>query len=69
MKTVDLTTDWQFFKVPFSVLRQQGWAKKQDHLDLHSVSVVRFSWDLGYIDYWLDQVSFYRAKTGGGGDP
>jgi hypothetical protein len=65
MTTIDLTTDWQFIKVPFSTLRQQGWAKRQDHLDLHSASVIRFSWDLGYIDYWLDQVSFYKEKTGG----
>jgi hypothetical protein len=69
MTTVDLTTDWQFFKVPFSALRQQGFAKKSDGLDLHSASVIRFSWDLGWIDYWLDQVSFYREKTADGGAP
>ena len=69
MTTVDLTTDWQFFKVPFSVLRQQGFAKKSPGLDLHSVSVVRFSWDVGWIDYWVDQVSFYREKTSAAGDP
>jgi hypothetical protein len=69
MTTVDLTTNWQFYKVPFSVLRQQGFAKKSPGLDLHSVSVVRFSWDVGWIDYWLDQVSFYREKTSAAGDP
>jgi hypothetical protein len=69
MTTVDLTTDWKFYKVPFSVLRQQGFAKKSDALDLHSASVIRFSWDLGWIDYWIDQVSFYREKTADGGAP
>jgi hypothetical protein len=69
MTTVDLTTDWQFFKVPFTVLRQQGWAKKQDLFDLHSASVVRFSWDIGWIDYWIDRVSFYREKTANSGGP
>ncbi|HEY2407375.1 MAG TPA: hypothetical protein VGI10_15295, partial [Polyangiaceae bacterium] len=63
MKTVTLTTDWQFFKVPFADLRQQGWAKKFDHLETHAVSVVRFTWDVGFIDYWIDDFSFYRAKN------
>jgi hypothetical protein len=57
---VALTTDWQFFRVPFANLRQQGFAKKAEVLDLHSVSVVRFTWDAGYIDYWIDEVSFYK---------
>ncbi len=60
MTTVNLTTDWQFFKVPFKILRQQGWAKKSPQLDLHSVSVVRFTWDIGWIDYWFDDVAFYK---------
>jgi hypothetical protein len=61
-KVVDLSTEWQFYKVPFSDMRQQGWAKKSQRLDVHSVSVVRFTWDIGTIDYWIDDVSFYRAK-------
>ncbi len=60
MKEVDLGTDWQFFKVRFSDLRQQGFAKKSEILDLHAVSVVRFTWTAGWIDYWIDEVSFYR---------
>ncbi len=61
-KTVDLTTDWHFYMVAFRDMRQQGWAKKAEQLDLHSVSLVRFTWDVGNIDYWIDQVSFYRHK-------
>ncbi|HTA91678.1 MAG TPA: hypothetical protein VK745_18975, partial [Polyangiaceae bacterium] len=60
VNSVDLTTDWQFFHVPFTDLRQQGFAKKAEELDLHSVSVVRFTWDAGIIDYWIDSVSFYK---------
>jgi hypothetical protein len=26
------------------------------------VSVVRFTWDGGWIDYYLDNVTFYRYK-------
>ncbi len=60
MTTVDLGTDWVFYKVPFTNLRQQGFGKKSDLLDLHSVSVVRFTFDVGWVDYWIDSVSFYR---------
>lgn len=62
MTTVDLSTNWQFYQVPFTVLHQQGFAKKSEHLDLHSVSTVRFTWDIGWVDYWIDEVSFYRHK-------
>lgn len=63
MTTVDLNTTWQFYEVPFNTLHQQGFAKKSEQLDLHSVSVVRFTWDIGWIDYYIDQVAFYRQKT------
>jgi hypothetical protein len=59
---VHLTTDWQFFTVPFNTMYQQGWAKKAPYFDTHSVSVVRFTWDTGNIDYYIDDVRFYRAK-------
>lgn len=61
-KPVHLTTDWQFFKVPFTSMLQQGWAKEQHEFDLNAVSMIRFSWDKGNIDYYLDDVSFYRKK-------
>ncbi len=63
MTTVDLGTEWRFYTVPFTNLRQQGWAKRSYELDLTAVSVVRFTWDAGFIDYWIDSVSFYRQKT------
>lgn len=59
---VDLGTDWKFYKVPFTSLLQQGFAKKSEHLDLTAVSVVKFTWGAGWIDYWLDNVAFYRSK-------
>ena len=62
MKMVDLDTDWHFYKVPFTDLRQQGFGKKSEQLDLHSVSVVRFTWGAGWIDYWIHEVSFYSNR-------
>jgi hypothetical protein len=57
---VHLTTEWQFYTVPFSVMYQQGWAKKAPYFDTKSVSVVRFTWDSGNIDYYIDDLRFYR---------
>jgi hypothetical protein len=59
---VHLSTDWQFFAIPFAQMSQQGWAKQAPYFDLTSASVVRFTWDAGYVDYYLDNVRFYRVK-------
>ena len=48
--------------MPFTRLLQQGWAKEQHQFDLHAISMIRFSWDKGFIDYWLDDVGFYRDE-------
>jgi hypothetical protein len=57
-----LTTDWQLYLVPFAEMSQQGFAKKAQTFDLTTVSVVRLTWDAGYIDYYVDNLRFYRAK-------
>ena len=62
---IHLSTDWQFFVIPFAEMSQQGWAKQAPYFDLTSVSVVRFTWDAGYVDYYIDNVRFYRLKAGG----
>jgi hypothetical protein len=59
---VGLSTDWQFFKVPFTELRQEGWAKRFPRLDLSAVTMIRFTWSVGWVDYWIDDVRFYRRK-------
>jgi hypothetical protein len=61
MDPVTLGPDWQFYKVPFSELRQEGWAKRFPALDLSRVTVVRFTWTVGWVDYWIDDVRFYRS--------
>ncbi len=62
LSTVYLSTEWQFYKIPFDELLQQGWAKEAHQFDLSSVGVVRFTWDRGWVDYWIDDVRFYRDK-------
>jgi len=62
LKPVALTTDWAFYKVPFSSLIQQGWAKRFYEFDLTSLTDVRIQWDRGWIDFWISDVRFYRTK-------
>jgi hypothetical protein len=64
-RPVALTNDWRLYLVPFDSMLQQGFAKRSNKLDLTALSLVRFTWDGGWIDYWLDDVRFYRHKSGG----
>lgn len=57
---VYLTTEWRFYTVPFSEMLQYGYAKETFDLDLESVATVKFTWDRGWIEFWYDDVSFYR---------
>ena len=57
-----LTTDWQLYLVPFSWMDQQGFAKQFTSFDLKSVSVARFTWDAGPVDFYIDNWRFYRVK-------
>ena len=59
---LDLTTDWQLYLVPFTWMYQQGFAKRFTFFDLKSVSVVRFTWDAGPVDFYVDNWRFYRVK-------
>lgn len=62
MKSVDLDYDWKFITIPFTEFLQQNWAKRSYKLDLTALSLVRLTWDRGYIDYYIDDVRFYRKK-------
>ncbi len=62
MNSVNLSTDWQLIKVPFSSLVQQGWAKRQYQFDLSNLTDVRLEWDRGWLDVWISDVRFYRTK-------
>lgn len=59
-KGVALSTDWQFYTIPFTELRQEGYGKMFSYLDLSKITLVRFSWMQGWLDIWLDDVRFYR---------
>jgi hypothetical protein len=58
-----LTNQWTLYLVPFTSMQQQGFGKKSAKMDLKAVSVVRLTWDGGYIDFWIGKVAFYRHKS------
>gem|GEM_PF-3508153 len=60
--TLQLTTDWVFYTVPFSDMRQGGYGKISPELDLKSVYSVTLQWGAGDSDFYIDDVSFYRTK-------
>jgi len=57
-----LSTDWKLYLVPFSQMFQQGYAKQAATFDLTSISAVRLTWDAGNIDYYIDDLRFFRYK-------
>jgi hypothetical protein len=59
-RTVTLGTDWKFYKVPFSELRQQGFGKISPYMDLTTVSNLTFVVPAGWADFYLDNITFYR---------
>jgi hypothetical protein len=59
---VRLNPDWTFHTIPFTELHQDGYGKEFPKIDLEAVSLVRFLWGPGWIDYWIDDVRFYRRK-------
>jgi hypothetical protein len=58
-----LTNQWALYLVPFTTMQQQGFGKKFGKMDLHAVTMVRLTWDGGYVDYWIGKVAFYRHKS------
>jgi len=58
-----LTNQWTLYLVPFTTMQQQGFGKKFGKMDVHAVTMVRLTWDGGYIDYWIGKIAFYRHKS------
>jgi len=62
LRPVALSLDWELYLVPFTDLLQQGWAKRFYELDLTSLALARLTWDRGFVDFYVDDVRFYRKK-------
>jgi hypothetical protein len=62
VSNVSLSTDWTFYKLPFANFRQVGFAKRVDRFDLKNVFSIAFQFSVGWADFYVDNVSFYRNK-------
>jgi hypothetical protein len=62
MRGIYLTNDWHLYLVPFTEMQQQGFGKRFGRMDTGHVTMVRLTWDGGYVDYWIGKVAFYRHK-------
>ena len=58
-----VSTTWQFFKLPFSEMRQSGWGAKVPRLDTQTLYSVTFLFPTGTWDIWIDDVSFYTERN------
>lgn len=56
------TSDWQFFTIPFSEMRQNGFGKQAPYFDIANLMGLAFEYKQGQWDYWIDDVGFYRKK-------
>jgi len=63
MRGIYLTNDWHLYLVPFTQMLQQGFGKRFGKMDLRAVTMVRLTWDGGYVDYWIGKIAFYRRKS------
>ena len=57
---ITLSTDWQYYTIPFSQLRQGGFGKAAPYFNLHAVDTIALSIIVGWADFYIDNVSFYR---------
>ena len=59
---VHLSTEWQFITVPFSGMRQQAYGKESPGLSTDRISIVRLTFEGGWIDFYIADMRFYRVK-------
>ncbi|HEV3192734.1 MAG TPA: hypothetical protein VGY54_19635 [Polyangiaceae bacterium] len=63
VRTVPITTDWQFYTVPFSEFRQGNFGKRAPYFNLKAIDTIALGFIVGWADLFVDNVSFYRRKN------
>jgi len=61
--SINLTTDWQIYVVPFGDFRQVGFGKPAPYMDLHSIYEAAFEFPVGNVDVYVDNVTFYKNNN------
>jgi hypothetical protein len=62
-KAIGLVDHWEFYTIPFDEMRQKGYGLPEPKIDLAHVLAFKLSLGKGVWDVWLDDISFYRAKS------
>jgi hypothetical protein len=62
-RALTLTTDWKYYTVPFSELRQGGFGKVAPYFNTKAIDTIAFTIIVGWADFYIDNVSFYRNKN------
>ena len=64
VSNVSLSTDWTYYKLPFNRFQQVGFAKKAPQNDVlpKSLYSIAFLFSVGYTDFYVDNVTFYRNE-------
>jgi hypothetical protein len=62
-QAVTLTSDWTFYAVRFSTLRQKGFGKPSPHgaIDTSTLKRLQFSFTAGDWDFFIDDINFFRV--------
>jgi hypothetical protein len=58
--SIELTPDWKFHAIPFSQFAQAAFGKRAPYMDLKSLATIAFGAPMGYADFFIDNVTFYR---------
>jgi len=58
-----LSGDWEFFAVSFAQLRQGGWGRVAEYFDVWGIMSIGFSYNVGYWDFWVDDLALYRVRS------
>jgi hypothetical protein len=57
---VTITDDWAFYRIPFEDLYQTNYSFEAPYFALESIWGVHFSFAPGPVDFYIDDVGFYR---------
>ncbi len=60
--SIALSTEWQIYVLPFSTFQQVGYGKPAPYFDLRSVYEVAFEFPVGFVDVYIDNLTFYKNQ-------
>jgi len=58
--SISFTDEWEYRVLPFSDLHQRGFGVHEPGVDLEHVIMLKFGFDIGDWNVWIDDISLYR---------